>query len=81
MLNCKQVAQLASTYLDQETNNTLTWQMRWHLLMCANCRRFVRHLKITKEMAHQLPTEAVDAERVLAKIKAKQQDSLDSKNS
>lgn len=78
MLNCKQVAQLASDYLDKESSTSLTWQMRWHLLMCANCRRFVRHLRITKEMANQLPTEAVDAESVLAKIKAKQQDSSDS---
>jgi predicted anti-sigma-YlaC factor YlaD len=73
MLNCKQVAQLASDYLDQEPSTKLTWQMRIHLAMCANCRRFVRHLRIAKTIASQIKTEAVDAEEILVKIKAKQQ--------
>jgi hypothetical protein len=41
--------------------------------MCANCRRFVRHLRIAKTIASQIKTEAVDAEEILVKIKAKQQ--------
>lgn len=77
MLNCKQVAQLASDYLDQESSTTLTWQMRIHLVMCANCRRFVRHLRIAKTIASQIKTDEVDADAVLAKMKAKQQASAD----
>jgi predicted anti-sigma-YlaC factor YlaD len=77
MLNCKQVAQLASDYLDRESGTKLTWQMHIHLMMCANCRRFVRHLRIAKTVASQLSTEPVDAEEVLAKIKAKQQAATD----
>lgn len=72
MLNCKQVAQLASEYLDQESGSKLTWQIRVHLLMCANCRRFVRHLRIAKTVAGQIKTDEIDAEVVLTKIKAKQ---------
>lgn len=52
MLNCKQVATLASDYLDN--NTPLKWQIRWHLLMCANCRRFVRHLKITQQVSARM---------------------------
>jgi hypothetical protein len=48
--------------------------------MCANCRRFVRHLRIAKTVASQLSTEPVDAEEVLAKIKAKQQAPTDDKD-
>ena len=59
MLNCKQVATLASDYLDNDT--PLKWQIRLHLLMCSNCRRFIRHLKITKEVGARMvinePTE------------------------
>lgn len=73
MLNCKQVAQLASDYLDGEANTKLNWQMRWHLLMCANCRRFVRHLRITKQVVGNIKNDSVDAEEILKKIRAKEQ--------
>ncbi len=62
MLSCKQVATIASDYLDNST--PLKWQIRLHLLMCANCRRFVRHLKITRQVSTQMvadkPAEDVD---------------------
>jgi len=71
MLNCKQVATLASDYLDNET--PLKWQIRLHLLMCANCRRFIRHLKITQEVSARMvinePTE--DAETVWKNLQAR----------
>lgn len=72
MLNCKQVAQLASDYLDGEANTKLNWQMRWHLLMCANCRRFIRHLRITKQVAGNIKNDDIDAKEILEKIKAKE---------
>lgn len=55
MLSCKQVAALASDYLDN--SSPLKWQIRLHLLMCANCRRFVRHLKITQEVSARMTTQ------------------------
>lgn len=55
MLNCKQVATLASDYLDNDT--PIKWQMRLHLMMCANCRRFVRHLKVTKKVSAHMVSE------------------------
>jgi hypothetical protein len=55
MLNCKQVATLASDYLDN--NTPLKWQMRLHLMMCGNCRRFVRHLKVTKKVSAHMASE------------------------
>jgi hypothetical protein len=75
MLSCKQVAAVASDYLDNNTldNNTpLKWQIRLHLLMCANCRRFVRHLKITQQVGAGIvkKTSSVDAETVWNKLQA-----------
>ena len=58
MLSCKQVATIASDYLDNST--PLKWQMRLHLLMCANCRRFVRHLKITRQVSAQMTINEVN---------------------
>lgn len=80
MLNCKQIAQQASDYLDQESSTGLTWQIRLHLLMCANCRRFVRHLRIAKTVTGNIQPDSVDAEAVWAKLKAKQQAEKDNLN-
>jgi hypothetical protein len=71
MLNCKQVATLASDYLDNDT--PLKWQIRLHLLMCENCRRFIRHLKITKEVSARMVINepAEDAEIVWENLQAR----------
>jgi predicted anti-sigma-YlaC factor YlaD len=54
MLSCKQVAQVASDYLEQDANAKFKWQVRLHLMMCSNCRRFVRHLKITQTVSTKI---------------------------
>lgn len=71
MLSCQQVATLASDYLDKNTNGALKWQMRMHLMMCANCRRFMRHLKITQQVAAGMAQQSVevDAEQILKRVK------------
>ena len=72
LLTCQQVATLASDYLDNHANGKLGFKIRLHLLMCANCRRFVKHLQITTTVAPQLiheNSETVDAEALLKKIK------------
>lgn len=71
MLSCKQVATVASDYLDK--NTPLKWQIRLHLLMCANCRRFVRHLKITQQVGAKITfNEATeDAEEVWKNLQAR----------
>lgn len=73
MLKCKDVAHLASEYLDKNTDGILTLRIRMHLLLCANCRRFVRHLRITNTVATGLTNmdEGVDAEEILKRVKAK----------
>ncbi|WP_368045303.1 zf-HC2 domain-containing protein [Gilvimarinus algae] len=51
MLKCRELAQLASEYLDGSGPKSLKWQIRLHLALCHNCRRFVRHLRTTRELA------------------------------
>ena len=71
MLNCKQVATLASEYIDGHTDTGLNWKIRMHLLMCSHCRRFIRHLKITNRVARSVlaETQDKDVDEVLKKIK------------
>ncbi|WP_323814499.1 zf-HC2 domain-containing protein [Cellvibrio sp. NN19] len=73
MLSCKQVATLASQYLDQETPTPLKWKIRMHLMMCANCRRFMRHLKITQTMAKDIDitNSEADTEKVWQALQQK----------
>jgi predicted anti-sigma-YlaC factor YlaD len=73
MLSCKQVATLASQYLDQDTNTGLTWKIRMHLMMCANCRRFMRHLKITRLVAIKMVYQEseVDTEAIWKNVQEK----------
>lgn len=84
MLSCQQVATLASQYLDKDTGTLLTWKIRLHLMMCANCRRFVRHLKITQAVTKNIEVNdnAVDSEAIwkILQEKIQQEKSKDNNN-
>lgn len=76
MLSCKQVATLASDYLDKNTNQRLHWKVRMHLLMCSHCRRFIKHLKITKQLTPKTQLlDDKDVDVILEKIKQSATDS------
>ncbi len=45
MLTCREVAEKASAMVDGELDLRERIAIRLHLLMCANCRRFVRQFK------------------------------------
>ncbi len=45
MLTCREVAEKASALVDGELDLRERIGLRLHLLMCANCRRFVRQFK------------------------------------
>lgn len=74
MLKCKDVAHLASEYLDNNTHGTVTLKIRLHLMMCACCSRFVKHLRITTIVITKLakPSDDVDAELILKRIKERE---------
>ena len=50
MLNCKQVANRASSLIDGELSTWKTFEMRLHLLMCKGCGRFINQMRITRDM-------------------------------
>ena len=45
MLNCKEVTQLASESLDRKLTLKERIGLRFHLMMCKLCTRYVRQLK------------------------------------
>ncbi|MET0356384.1 MAG: zf-HC2 domain-containing protein, partial [Cellvibrio sp.] len=65
LLTCQEVATLASDYLNKDADGKLGLKIRVHLMMCANCRRFVKHLQLTTAVAPQFfykNAKQVDAE-------------------
>lgn len=53
MLKCKEVAGRASDYIDRQLGWKDNFLMYTHLIMCAHCRRFVKHLATTIGVAQR----------------------------
>jgi len=79
MLKCKDIAKHGSEYLEGRINGTGDGRQSWlqrlnwrlHLLICINCRRFIKHLNLTCEMTAQKKTPAAslkEVEAVMAKL-------------
>lgn len=45
MLSCKDVAQQASDYIDQQYSWRQRMAFRLHLFICGNCRRYISQLR------------------------------------
>ena len=73
MLSCKQVATLASQYLDHDVSTPLKWRIRMHLMMCANCRRFIRHLQATQTVTKHVKMDesTTDSEKIWQELQQK----------
>ncbi|HQV23830.1 MAG TPA: zf-HC2 domain-containing protein [Agitococcus sp.] len=55
MLKCRDVLEQADAYL---ANEMTTWQrvgFRVHLSLCRNCRRYLKHLRLTQVVSTQIP--------------------------
>ncbi|MDX1572544.1 MAG: zf-HC2 domain-containing protein [Methylophaga sp.] len=49
MLSCKEIAQQASDYIDQQYSWRQRMAFRLHLFICSNCRRYINQLDSTIE--------------------------------
>jgi hypothetical protein len=74
MLKCRDVAHQATDYVDRELSRGQALGMLLHLLMCANCRRFMQFFRIslqvlkykrqlTKQQASQLADQIIQRAR------------------
>lgn len=64
MLNCKQVAHQASDYVDRNVNGWQRFGMVVHLFICKHCRRFVQHVRITRDFMGKREHEVASEEEV-----------------
>ena len=67
MLTCKDICENATDYLEEPGGILARLQLRFHLLICKHCRRFMRQFRATVGVSAQLneipaPTDAeIDA--------------------
>ncbi len=71
MLNCQQIAQISSDYLDR---TDLSWQQRTqfklHLMICSTCRRFVGQLDLLRHALQSKPTPAPNEAQIARWLQA-----------
>lgn len=71
MLTCKDIAKQASEYVDG--HQTLRQRLAFvlHLLLCGQCREFLRQLRLAVRFYHRLPARELsrqEAEAVVSKV-------------
>mgnify|MGYP000891849126 CR=1 FL=1 len=59
MLKCHQIVDQSSDYLEHDMSFRQRLQFRMHLLMCHNCRRFIRQFKAAIQMTKSLSKATV----------------------
>lgn len=57
MLNCKEITELSSDYLDGHLPRRQRLRIQLHLWMCKYCRTYFDHMRKVVAMLRQLPTE------------------------
>ncbi|MCX7078658.1 MAG: zf-HC2 domain-containing protein [Pseudomonas sp.] len=59
MLTCKEQVARSSDYLDGQLSFREKLMVRHHLMFCANCRRFIRQMRLMQATLRAMPEEAV----------------------
>lgn len=70
MLNCQDVAERASAYLDGGLGRWERLQVRLHLALCRVCREYVRQIGLIVAALHRLPRGRVPDEAFLDRLRA-----------
>ncbi|MEB0047985.1 MULTISPECIES: zf-HC2 domain-containing protein [unclassified Pseudomonas] len=55
MLSCKEQVARSSDYLDGQLSFREKLMMRHHLMFCANCRRFIRQMRLMQATLKAMP--------------------------
>ncbi len=67
MLTCRQLVERSSDFLDAQLNLRERLQVRVHLAMCHNCRRFIRQMRLSQGLLRQLPEPPLPELEALAR--------------
>ncbi|GLZ87835.1 hypothetical protein Pres01_38860 [Metapseudomonas resinovorans] len=77
MLTCKELVARSSELLDGELSFRERMAVRRHLMLCRNCRRFIKQMRLTQAVVRLLPEiPAADVDDLAAHLAQKRRDSL-----
>ncbi|SNS13128.1 zf-HC2 domain-containing protein [Pseudomonas segetis] len=60
MLSCKELVANSSDYLDNRLSLSRGLEVRLHLTLCVNCRRFIRQMKISQAVYRKMQLEKAE---------------------
>lgn len=64
MLMCRDLARIASDYIDGELGTMDAVSVKMHLLMCGHCRTFIGNLRASVNLMQAHSSQQVDEELV-----------------
>ncbi|MEP3561135.1 MAG: zf-HC2 domain-containing protein [Marinobacter sp.] len=67
MLMCKDLAEIASDYIDGELATPQNLAIKMHLMMCRHCRSFIGNLRVSTDLM-QAHSSSVPDEALMRKI-------------
>ncbi|MBO1540968.1 zf-HC2 domain-containing protein [Pseudomonas sp. OA65] len=71
MLTCKEQVARSSDYLDGQLSFRERLLVRHHLMFCANCRRFIRQMRLMQATLKKLPKPPIpDLDQLAEKLAA-----------
>jgi hypothetical protein len=71
MLKCRDIAEQASDYIEGRQSFRQRLAVAFHLLICGNCREFIRHLRLALTFYSRVPTQQTsdeEAERLVQQV-------------
>lgn len=80
MLMCRELAGIASDYIDGELTTGKKLSVKMHLLMCRHCRSFIGNLRVSTELMRGHSSARVE-EAVIDRINARVSEALKSGSS
>ncbi|MCL7942608.1 zf-HC2 domain-containing protein [Marinobacter sp. ATCH36] len=80
MLMCRDLARIASDYIDGELGPMDTVSVKMHLLMCGHCRTFIGNLRHSVDLMKAHSSQHVD-EELVRRIDERVTESLNARNS
>jgi predicted anti-sigma-YlaC factor YlaD len=77
MLSCKELVARSSAVLDGELSFRERMAVRRHLMLCRNCRRFIKQMKLTQAVLRDMPeTQVAEVDDLAAHLAQKRRESL-----
>jgi len=62
MLMCRDLAEIASDYIDGELNRRQNLSVKMHLMMCRDCRTFIGNLRTSNQLLGAHSSSQADEE-------------------